>query len=135
MGKVSHRNTEMGSFLSETLSRACAHMIKLLLMGSCGRFQYQLVEPAGDLLAAIMREAPAADTEGYIRSALQEDFFGLGNEAKNTTLTLLGRVTNKVLNPCDLVGFLQEVWQLHQAEDNEALPGSEAVARFIKTYS
>jgi hypothetical protein len=107
-------------------------------MGSCGKYEYKVIADAADLLALLLRTTSTSETEAYLVASLRQDHFLLGDRARNVALGILIRSSTVQHNPLtssDLALFLKDVWQLHQIEDTDALPGSDEVARFLLKYS
>ena len=112
----------------------------LLLRGSCGKFEYTVIPDVANLFVALLRTASPNESEALLTNCLRQlDDFLLGDAAKKVSLSVLSRLSSdNQENPlcvCDLEKFLQDVWQLHRVEDTDALPLSDAVARFLEEYS
>jgi hypothetical protein len=86
-------------------------------------------------LTSLLTFLPAADAESHVIAALHHDYFLLGDQAKNLTLRVLARSSQRQLSSADLSRFLSDVWELHQVEDAEALPYSDLVMRFFRLYA
>lgn len=90
------------------------------------------------ILALFLRASNVSDIQSVLVMSLQQDLFLLGDRAKDVTVLALLRwaesfdtSTRRDNNRL----FLEEIWRLHRAEDTDALPASDAVARFIKMYA
>jgi len=94
-----------------------------------------LILDTAELLTAILQGSAGKNAEGDIVSALHQDSFLLGDQARNTTLSVLGRCAERLMTSTDLTCFLHEFWELHQAEDVDALPNSDSLAQFLRRYS
>jgi hypothetical protein len=110
--------------------------INRLLMGCCGRYEYSIMGDAAELFCALARVGGAIEIEASIVAALSQDYFLLGDPAKNTTLAVLKRCSHSNVYPPELAVFLESLWRLHQVEDTlaTALPGSDSVRRFLRMY-
>ena len=134
MKQAESHDEALRSFASESVSRIRAETVNRLLLGCCGKYENRLIGDAAGLLSSILRVPLSSDVQADIVAALQQDYFLLGDESKNVTLGVLRECSRNSMSLSDLTLFLGEVWGLHQVEDTEALPGSDAVARFIKKY-
>jgi len=128
------------SFVSESLSRIRGDTISRLVLGTCGKFEYTVIGMVADLFVALIRTTPlSSETEAHLTASLRQEDFLLGDPAKILTLSILSRCgstqNNNPLRSSDLATFLEDVWQLHQVEDTDALPLSDEVARFLRKYS
>jgi hypothetical protein len=128
------QNESLQSFASEALSRTQGDAINRLLMGCCGKYEYSTIGDAAELLCALVRIGPAAETEANVVAALSQEYFLLGNPAKNATLMILNRCSQNLMSEADLAIYLEGLWHLHQVEDTSALPSSDSVARFLRMH-
>jgi len=134
----SSHHADLQTFVSESLSRIRADAISRLILGSCGKYDFMLIEDVAELLSLLLRTTSVSEAEPHLVSSLREDHFLLGDPAKNVALTVLtrsGAVELNPISPSDLAVFLQEVWKLHRVEDTDALPASDEVARFLQRFS
>ena len=107
------------------------------MLGSCGKYEYEVIADVAELLTLLLRTTSTTETEAYLVSSLRHDHFLLGERARNVALGILmrsGAMQHNPLNISSLALFLQDVWQLHQIENTDALPGSDEVARFLFKY-
>jgi hypothetical protein len=122
--------------MSEAMSRISTDLFNLLMEGFCGKFCRNLLESASHLFHALMITLPPSnDVENRVVSALQQDYFLLGDKARMATLSVLGRCTQNQVTAADLNIFWDTLWELHQVEDTAALPSSDSVARFVQRYT
>jgi hypothetical protein len=130
------QNENLRSFVSESLSRIRTDTIHRLIMGCCGRYEYSIMGDAAELICALARVGAVGENEASVVAALSQDFFLLGNPAKNATLAILNRCSQNTLTAPELVIFLESLWRLHQVEDTSAsaLPDSDSVRRFLRMY-
>jgi hypothetical protein len=128
------QNETLRAFVTDTAVRVRADAISYLLQGCCGRYEYSLIRNVSKLLYLLLIGTAAAETEAYLVTVLRQDFFLLGDESKNVTLHILTGCSNHALSLADLTVFLEDMWEIHQAEDMESLPSSDAVARFARKY-
>jgi hypothetical protein len=133
---VPSQNENLRAFVSEALSRIRMDTISRLLMGCCGRYEYSIMGDAAELLCALSRVGAVGENEASVVAALSQDYFLLGNPAKNATLAILNRCSQNLLTAPELAIFLESLWRLHQVEDtsSSALPGSDSVLRFLRMY-
>jgi len=126
---------ELCAFLSDAISRSRLTIIRSLLLGCCGKMNRGLIGDAAELFVAILQVSSIKDAEANIVSALHQDFFLLGDPARNASLAVFGRSTDRTAKSTELASFLEELWELHQVEDAGALPSSDAVAGFLRKYN
>lgn len=119
--------------MTGSLSRIRGVTTTRIIAGSCNKFQFTAIADAAELLSVLLKSAPRPDVEALIISALQNEHFLLGDPSKNLTVAILKRVaadwTAKYLT-----SYLEEIWELHQVEDTDALPSSDVVAAFLRKY-
>ena len=137
----------MQAFVSECLARIRPDSLCCLVQGSCGQLEYAVLGEVANLFVALICTAPRIDMEPLLIAALRQDYFVLGDPAKNAALSILTRCCggNNISQPStttttslisrDLECFLQDVWRLHRVEDTDALPLSDEVAWFLEKYS
>jgi hypothetical protein len=97
-----------------------------------------MIADVAELLTLLLRHASTSEAETCLAASLRQDYFLLGDRARNVALGILirsGSVEHNPLSSLDLAIFLKDVWQLHQIEDADALPGSDDVDRFIEKFS
>lgn len=132
------RHASVQSYVSESLCKIRADAIGRLVLGSCGKYEHKVLADVAELLTLLLRTSSTRETEAYLVASLRQDHFLLGDRARNVALGILirsGVVQQNALSSSDLALFLEDVWQLHQSEDTDALPGSDEVARFVLRYS
>lgn len=108
------------------------------MLGSCGKYEYKTLADVAELLSLLLRTTSTSENEAYLVASLRQDHFLLGERARNVVLGILtrsGAVQHNPLTSSDLALFLKDIWQLHQIDDTDALPGSDEVARFLLKYS
>lgn len=108
------------------------------MLGVCGRYEYGLISCAAELLFLLLQSAPPSETEAQLVASLRQTHFLLGDRARYVALALMLRVAASPGSPSPLsvlTAFFQDVWQLHQIEDTDALPTSDEVARFTIKFS
>ena len=132
-------HANLRSFVSESLSRIRSDTMGRLLLGMCGKFEYKTIGKAADLLVSLLRTAPSSETGAQLVASLRQEYFLLGDPARNLALSILTRCGNSQsqsqVQSSHLTNFLQDVWRLHQVEDTDSLPLSDEVARFLRKYS
>jgi len=125
---------QLCTFLSKSTSRTRSDVIQRLLLGSCGKMNRSLIGEGAELLVTILQGADVNDSESAIISALNREVFFLGDSAMDMALSIFRRAARRLVQSKDLAIFLEDVWDLHQVENADALPGSEAVARFLRKH-
>jgi hypothetical protein len=133
--KATPQQSELQTFVSETLSRGSSDILSRLLLGVCGKMKRDLIGDAADLLTVILQETYVQEIDAQLMAALCQDFFLLGDPARKTVLTVFHRCATREVHSAALASFLDTIWELHQVEDTDALPGSESVAKLIVQFS
>jgi hypothetical protein len=128
---------ELKSFVIESLTAIRDNCMSRLIVGTCGKFDFNVLGDVAQILLILLRTSNSSDIKSTLLSSLQEDHFLLGDEAKNATFSTLFRwADNSNLSHLDSRRlFLEDIWKLHQVEDSDVLAASDEVARFIKTYA
>ena len=67
-------------------------------------------------------------------AALRQEHFALGEEAMRVSMGVFARCARRYVGQDELKTFLEEIWTIHRAEDRNALPQSDVVARLIRRY-
>jgi hypothetical protein len=121
--------------LSASLTRLSPVVIEYLLLGCCGKFERSTVADAAFLLYAMLSKSPVNEVEQQFVTTLNQEVFKLGEPAHQLVLQILGKSAQGQLNSSQLYLFLEDVWDIHQAEDTDALPNSDLVAYFLRKYN
>ena len=110
-------------------------MIHLLLRGCCGQYDLGVLDGAANLLHVLVGSGKAAkDTEGHVVSALQQEYFVMGDASKTLTLGVLSACAQKTCSRAHLLEFLEQIWNIHRAKDAESLPSSDVVQHFLQRF-
>jgi hypothetical protein len=129
------QHSELQAFLAETLSRGSSDLLCRLLLGVCGKMKRELIGDVADLLTAVLQETFVQEIDAQFMTALRQDCFLLGDPARKAALSVFHRCAQRQVSGSVLASFLEAVWDLHQVEDADALPGSESVARLVIQYA
>jgi hypothetical protein len=132
--QASSKSDSVRTLVAEELIRVRTEMIRSLVHGFCGKYDFSSVASAAKLLYLLVRAYPSTDIEADLRLSLQQDCFALGDKAKNSTLCILGKCAQGLSPPSDLAVYFEQVWKIHQVEDTVALAGSDAVAFLVAQY-
>lgn len=123
-------------FVIDSVNRIRDDCLSRLVIGSCGKYEWNTIDSASNLLILLCRTSNFDDLQRHFAAALQQEHFLLGDTAKQVTLVALIRFVcdsnAKAETNCCLL--LKEIWRLHQVEDVESLPESDEVDRFIQMY-
>ena len=110
-------------------------MVGNLLAGVCGKFDVKLLHDVSQLLRATLKTTPPAELEAHLVAALSRDYFLLGDSAKSAAMAFFHKcVLESLEDISELSRFLDDIWEIHQNEDTEALPTSDVVERFVRKY-
>jgi hypothetical protein len=129
------QHSELQAFLAETLSRGSSDLLCRLLLGVCGKMKRELIGDVADLLTAVLQETFVQEIDAQFMTALRQDCFLLGDPARKAALSVFHRCAQRQVDGSVLASFLEAMWDLHQVEDADALPGSESVARLVIQYA
>lgn len=122
--------------LTKSVGSVRKGLILCLITGACGVFQQELIDPAASLLYLILSTAPPSEAEQYSSEALRQEKFALGENARNTTLIILGKCAQGTAAQSHLMDALADIWQMHQSDEAEgAIAGGDAVTNFVQKYS
>lgn len=123
------------AFVNESRARINGGVIDNLLSAACGSCDVSMLHDMAALLITILSTAPPNDVETHLVTALQSDYFLLGEDARHVTLSVLRKCQRRQMSISALGRFLDELWEIHQVEDTESLPASDIVAGFVRKYS
>jgi len=105
-------------------------MIMAVVDGICGRFHHSVLEPSANLLYAAVRSYPPAEMHKCLLPAIQQARFRLGEHAQRVALQVLDGCAQGIIPLSTLRELVDDVWDLHQVDDVEAISDSDIVARF-----
>lgn len=92
----------------------------------------KMLPKVAELFIATLTSTPPAELETCLVAALRRDFFLLGDPAKHATMSFFHKFVQQRPNEANFESFLNDLWEIHQVEDSEALPMSDVVERFIR---
>lgn len=116
----------------ESLSRIRYRIVEGLLFGICGAYNHTLIPEAGELMFATLRQTPLVDIESYLTSALQHDWFRLGDEARRATVLFMLNCAQQNGMVSHMSVVLERIWDIHQVNDSDSLPSSDAVQQLLR---
>lgn len=131
---MTSQNNGLRTFAAESISRHRKSIVQELLRGFCGGLAAALMKDATELLFAIIHSSPLTEIEQHLVDALRQEFFVLGEEARQVTLNFLMRFTTET-DTVVLGLFFESFWEMHQVEDLDELLGSDVVAHFTLQFS
>lgn len=105
-----------------------------MIAGACGRYDSNLLDDVSELLVSILKTTPPGEVESHLVSALRQPCLLCGDEAKDATLSFFTKCAQQGWPMDDVKYFLDELWIIHQAEDEGSLQNSDIVAQFINKY-
>ena len=106
-----------------------------LVAGACGFLHPTTLDPSAALMYSILRTCPPETARVYCKVALQQAAFKLGETSKAIVLTFLGRCSTGELPSSALMNLFEDVWELHQVEENASISESDLVLRFAEQYA
>lgn len=128
------QNENLVAFAIESSARIRRSIIVAMLSGACGKYDSVLLHDVAELLVLTLKCTPLGEIESHLVSALRQDFFLCGDEAKDATLSFFAKCAQQGWPMDDAKYFLDELWDMHQSEDAGSLQSSDLVARFVDKY-
>lgn len=128
------QNENLVAFALELSARVRRNVIVAMLAGACGKYDYVLLQDVAELLVLTLKCTPLGEIESHLVLALRQDFFLCGDEAKDATLSFFAKCAQQGWSTDHVKYFLDELWDMHQAEDEDSLQSSDLVARFVDKY-
>lgn len=130
----SSQHQRLSTVVNESFSNVGVPTMEKLLFGVCGNYPRELTSDVAELVRLLL--VASSDAESMLVTSLQLDHFYLGTYAKRAVLSfcLRAAISHEVTSH-DLAQCLEDVWLLHQSEDTDALPSSDAVAQLLHKYS
>lgn len=121
----------------ETLAKVRSNVTVSLVVGCCGKLNATALDHASELLKRLlmMNPSPSEELRSVLVSALSNESVYLGDRGKEVALESLIRSCQSIVSQDDFTRLVHDLWSLHQVETPEALPNSDQVARFCRTYS
>lgn len=127
---VSSEHESIRQKMTEILSRDRRGMIMALVDGICGKYHQSLLEPSANLLYTAVRSVPPVEMHMCLLPAIQQSRFRLGEQAQRVALQVLDGCAQGTVPLSTLRNLVQDVWDLHQVDDVEAIADSDIVTRF-----
>lgn len=127
---VSSEHERVKQIMSESLSRDRRGMIMAAVDGICGKFHQSLLEPSANLLYTAVRSFPPSEMHTCLLPAIQQSRFRLGEHAQRAALQVLDGCAQGTVPLSTLKNLVDDVWDLHQVDDVEAIADSDIVASF-----
>lgn len=119
---------------SDIISGHRSTIIHLLLKGCCGEFETGMLDAVADLLGILVTMGDLKETEGFVVASLQQEYFFMGNRSKSLTLKVMGECASKNCSTKRLRTFLEHIWRIHKAKNQEELPDSDVVVQFLQQF-
>lgn len=98
--------------------------------GICGKYHQSLLAPSAKLLYAAVRSFPPNEMHTCLMPAIQQSRFRLGEQAQRVALQVLDGCAQGTVPLSTLNKLVNDVWDLHQVDDCEAIADSDIVTRF-----
>lgn len=108
--------------------------ISMLLAGACGGLHPTTLDPGASLLYSFLRLSPPDAAEMCCEAALLQSSFKLGIACKEIVLSFLGRCSKGDLPSSALMNLFEDLWKLHQVEENSSISESDVVLQFAEQY-
>lgn len=106
-------------------------IVALLLAGICGVLHPTLLDPAASLLYTILRVS-GEEGRWFYEAGLQQEQFKLGDVARLSISNFLARCSLGEASSESLMEIAEDVWELHQHSENNAVSESDQVVEFIQ---
>lgn len=130
----SSQQEEIRSLIASEISRVSADILHRLILGCCGNYELNVVDKVASYLHTLLRTSPSTEVEQHMAAALRQEHFALGEEAMRVSMGVFARCARRYVAQDELRVFLEAIWTIHRAEDRNALPQSDVVARLIRRY-
>ena len=122
----------VGAVINSITDQLRNEIVQLTVVGSCGVFLREVLDPAASLLSVALHTASPQDAEVAVTAALSQDAFKLGIQAKQALLVVLGKIAQEKIDSTVLMDVFEQIWDLHQGQDASSVAGGDAVDRFVK---
>lgn len=109
-------------------------VVKLLVVGSCGRFNRATLNDVSILLHALLSSLRENGSNKGLIAALRNDNFIAGDAARTVAVKFLSECTTGAVPVERLGSFLDDLWLLHQTDNAEAVVHSDAALNFVRKY-
>ena len=125
----------IGTLVDGVIAKVRRGVITTLITGICGIFPCDFIDPTAGLLHVIFKTSPPEEAEASTVTALQQEQFRVGDEARNVTMVVFANCARGTYPLSNFMEFIADLWQLHQSDDTGAVAGGDEVIRFCKKYS
>ncbi|CAJ1931516.1 unnamed protein product [Cylindrotheca closterium] len=121
----------------DILSRVRFDVTMSLVIGCCGKLNASTLDHASELLKRLLmlNATPTEELRSVLVRALSNECVHLGVRGKEVVLESLMQSCQNIVSLEDFSRLAHELWSLHQIDTPEALPNSDKVARFCRSYS
>jgi hypothetical protein len=106
-----------------------------LVAGACGFLHPTTLDPSAALMYSMLRTCSPETAQLCCEAALQQAAFQLGETSKELVLIFLGRCSTGELPSSALMDLFEDLWKLHQVEENASISESDLVLRFAEQYA
>jgi hypothetical protein len=102
-----------------------------LLIGSCGLFPREVLDPVGSLMYAILTHSSAHEAEVMCAYALQREHLQLEESIKKTLLVVFEKCNRGLVKASRIMDLLNDIWILCQ----KVGIGGDAIQALTQKYS
>lgn len=102
-----------------------------LLIGACGFYPRELLDPVGSLMHAILTHSTPLEAEAICINALQSDNLQLEESVKDILLVVFKRCVQGTIRASKIMDMLDDIWFLCQKDGI----GGDAIQAFVMKYS
>jgi hypothetical protein len=102
-----------------------------LLIGACGFYPRELLDPVGSLMHAILTHTIALEAEAICFNALQSENLQLEESVKDILLLVFKRCAQGTIRASKIMDMLDDIWFLCQKDGI----GGDAIQAFVMKYS
>lgn len=124
----------VGDVVDSSISRIRPDLVNAIVAGACGHYPREVLDPAASLLSVLLRTSSPEEAESAATTALEQDVFKLGGDARRALLVVLGKSAQGNADSSTLMDVFETLWNLHQGEDANTFAGGDAVAKFVNKY-
>ena len=96
--------------------------------------QPEVLGPMTSLLEIILNFSRWQDIEASVSASIDLESFQMGNEAKRVVFEAFRQSTNSKHTSPNFAKMVEEIYSMHQTDDNGSIAGGEAVLQFIEKY-
>ena len=120
--------------VERVMEGARQNIVSMLVAGACGGLHPTTLDPGASLLYSFLRLSPPDAAEMCCEAALLQSSFKLGNASKEIVLAFLLRCSKGNLPSSALMILFDDLWKLHQVEENASISESDVVLQFAEQY-